>query len=80
MKAIFENKFNLTRKSLELPFMSGDLIIGIISEVKDDTFTVLLFDKFIGVEKINNDISAVYISHHEQMSPEEFMNMTKKSE
>ena len=75
MNVIFENKFHLTEESLNMPFMSGNLVVGVISEINEEIFNVMLFDKFIGCEMVNNKVSAVYISHHEQMLWEEFINI-----
>lgn len=72
MKVIFENKFNLTKNESDIPFLSGDMPVGVVSEINDDTFTVSIFDRYIGFEMIDGKVCSVYLSHHEQMSYDEF--------
>jgi hypothetical protein len=75
MKVIFENKFNLTKDVIGMPFLSGDMPVGVIQEVDDYNFTVFLFDDHIGCEMMDSKVTAVYLSHHEQMTYDEFMGL-----
>jgi hypothetical protein len=71
MKAIFENKYNFTEAQINIPFIVGNTPIGVVCEVDKDIFTIQIFDKFIGLEILNNNIDAIYLSEKEQISIEE---------
>ena len=72
MKVIFENKFEFTEAQINIPFIIGKTPIGIVYEVNKDTFTVEIFDRFIGLEICNNIADAIYLSETEQISYKEF--------
>lgn len=74
MKVVFENKFEFTEAQINIPFIVGQTPIGIVYEVNKDTFTVQIFDKFIGLEIRDNNIDAIYLSEKEQISYKEFKN------
>lgn len=78
MKAIFENNYNFTEAQVNIPFIIGKTPIGVVYEVNKDTFTVQIFDKFIGLEVCNNIIDTIYLSEKEQMSYDEFKNKNMK--
>jgi len=72
MKVIFENKYEFTESQINIPFIIGNTPIGIVCDVCKDTFTVQVWDKFIGLELINNNINAIYLSEREQISFKEY--------
>ena len=50
MKAIFENIYGVTEESINAPFIVDGVPMGIITEANEQTFTILIWDRFIGVE------------------------------
>jgi len=66
MKVIFENKFEFTEDQLNIPFMINEILIGFVSEINNDTFTVNIFDKHIGCEMIDGRCTAIYLSVKQQ--------------
>jgi len=79
MKVIFENKYEFTEAQVNIPFMLENTPIGIVYEVTKDTFTVQIFDKYIGLEIRNNNADVIYLSTKEQISYEEFKKRQEKS-
>jgi len=79
MKAVFENRHHLTEESLNMPFMIEESPVGIITEVNEETFTVHIFDRNIGVEVLDDKICAVYLSQKEQITSEKFNCLRNKS-
>lgn len=77
MKVIFENKYNFTEAQINIPFIVGETPIGVVYEVDKDTFTVNIFDRFIGLEIRDINIDAIYLSDKEQISYEEFIKKHK---
>lgn len=75
MKVVFENIFEFTEAQVNIPFMLESTPIGIVYEVTQDTFTVQIFDEFIGLEIRNNNADAIYLSTKEQLSYEQFKKM-----
>jgi len=75
MKAIFENKYEFTEAQINIPFIIGNTPIGIVYEVTKDTFTIQIFDRFVGLEIKDNIVDAIYLSEKEQISFDDYKNM-----
>lgn len=44
MKVIFENKYNFTEAQINIPFIIGNMPVGVVYEVNKDTFLVNIFN------------------------------------
>jgi hypothetical protein len=76
----FENKYNMTKEQINIPFLIEENPIGMITNVTKSEITVNIFDKFIGFEvknKMNSQIIAMYLSNKEQRSYQEVMDDIK---
>ena len=84
MKAIFENLYGVTEESINPPFIVQGIPMGIITESNEKTFSVLIWDRFIGAETqsvtvipddliggdVNTHVSAIFLEkdHHYSFS------------
>jgi len=78
MQVKFKNNLYLTEKSLNIPFLIEESTIGYISEIAEDSYTVEIFDRFLGCEILDGVVSAVYLSANEQLLGSEFMKALHK--
>lgn len=46
-----ENKFGITNEQINIPFMVNNVPIGIVTNATDGEITVLIWDRFVGIEK-----------------------------
>jgi len=51
MNLTIENKFGLTNEQINIPFMVNSVPIGVITNVTDLEINILIWERFIGVEK-----------------------------
>jgi hypothetical protein len=76
MVAKFENKYNMTKDQINIPFLIEEKPIGMITNVTESEITVYIFDRNIGFEvenKTNPKIVSMYLSRKEQRSYQEVM-------
>ena len=79
MRAIFNNTLHLNKTAVNVPFMIEQTPIGIVTEVNEETYTVEIWDKFVGCELMNGNVSAVYFSDKEQYTYDEFIKLVHKT-
>lgn len=91
MKATFENLYGMTSESINAPFVVQGVPMGVIENVNEQTFSVLIWDRFIGaeyshktnmkdevvVDSIEKYVSAIYLEANHNFSFSELANRSK---
>lgn len=79
MKIELENIFGINEDQINIPFIVEDVPVGVVTDVTDKMITVLLWDRFVTVDKSisfdspsDNKVVAIHIKH--KMSSTEMIN------
>lgn len=78
MKVTFSNTLHLTKDSIGIPFMiENSFPIGMVTDINNDTYTVEIWDRCVGMELKDDEPFGVYLSTKEQYTYDEFMKIVR---